>query len=343
MNLHDFWYDLPEELIAHSPPDNRGTSRLMVLNRATGAYENHTFNEIINLLNAGDCIVINDTKVIPARLLGNLESGGAVEVLLHRRLSTNRWEILCRPGKKCRVGKKIIVGNGDIIINIDETVEDGLRNATFEYTENWEYLLDKYGEVPIPHYIKPTMSTEETKERYNTVYAKNNGSVAAPTAGLHFTNEILSELEKKGVKIAHITLHVGIGTFRPVRVDNIIQHSMHSEYYQIEEEQAAKINETKKMGGRVIAIGTTSCRTLESCVDETGQVVHGMGKTGIYIYPGFEFKVIDGLLTNFHLPQSTLIMLVAAFCSIDYIMQAYNAAIIEGYKFYSFGDAMLLV
>ncbi|MCL2016036.1 MAG: tRNA preQ1(34) S-adenosylmethionine ribosyltransferase-isomerase QueA [Defluviitaleaceae bacterium] len=343
MNLQNFWYDLPDKLIANNPPENRDSSRLMLVNRKLGTYEHHTFKDITTLLNANDCLVINDTKVIPARLIGYLETGGKIEILLHRQLTTNRWEILCKPGKKCRVGTAITIGDGDIIAKIDEITEDGLRYATMEYTENWEYLLDKHGDVPLPHYINSTISETEKKERYNTVYAKKDGSVAAPTAGLHFTNEILAELESKGVKIAHITLHVGLGTFRPVKVDNIIQHHMHSEYYQIEEEQAAKINETKKAGGRIIAVGTTSCRTLESCVNEEGQVVHGTGKTSIYIYPGFEFKLIDGLLTNFHLPQSTLIMLVAAFCGLDNIMAAYNAAILEEYRFYSFGDAMLIV
>ncbi|MCL2421978.1 MAG: tRNA preQ1(34) S-adenosylmethionine ribosyltransferase-isomerase QueA [Defluviitaleaceae bacterium] len=339
MTKQDFGYDLPEHLIAQTPILNRAGSRLMKLDRRTGAYEHKMFTDIIDILNPGDCLVINNTKVIPARLRGNLETGGEVELLLHQRIDENRWEVLCKPGRKCQPGTKIIFGNGAIVAEVDAIVEDGLRNVTMTYQGDWDELLDEYGEVPLPPYIKE----EATKDRYNTVYAEHEGSVAAPTAGLHFTDEVLAQIEAKGVEIAKITLHVGLGTFRPVKVDDITEHHMHSEYYKVDESQAAKINRAKEKGCKVIAVGTTSCRTLESCVDDNGRIIAQTGWTDIYIYPGFEFRAIDGLLTNFHLPESTLVMLVSAFCSREHILAAYRAAVEEEYRFFSFGDAMLLV
>ena len=337
MDRRDFSYNLPEHLIAHRPLADRAASRLMLLNRQTGAYEHCMFADIVDILNPGDCLVINNTKVIPARLRGKFESGGEVELLLHQRIDEHRWEVLCKPGRKCQPGTRLIFG--PIVAVVDEIVGDGLRNVTMIYEGDWEELLDQYGEVPLPPYIKE----EAEKDRYNTVYAEHEGSVAAPTAGLHFTDEILEKIEAKGVDIARITLHVGLGTFRPVKADDITEHHMHSEYYRVEEPQAEKINRTHERGGRVIAVGTTSCRTLESCVDAKGRIVPGTGWTDIYIYPGFEFNAIDGLLTNFHLPESTLIMLVSAFCSREHVLAAYEAAIQEEYRFYSFGDAMLLL
>ena len=339
LNKKDFYYNLPEHLIAHTPLAERSASRLMLLNRKTGEYQHKMFTDILDILNPGDCIVINNTKVIPARLNGSLETGGAVEVLLHQRISEDRWEVLCKPGRKCQPGTKIIFGNGAIVATVDDLAEDGLRNVTMTYNGDWDTLLDEHGEVPLPPYIKE----EATKERYNTVYAEHEGSVAAPTAGLHFTEDVLAKLTAKGVDVVQITLHVGLGTFRPVKEDDITKHHMHSEYYKVEEEAAEKINRTKDRGGRVIAVGTTSCRTLESLKDDNGRIIPGAGWTDIYIYPGFEFKAIDGLLTNFHLPESTLIMLVSAFCSREHVLKAYEAATQEEYRFYSFGDAMLLL
>ena len=357
MNRQDFFYALPEHLIAHNPIANRAGSRLMVLNRHTGIYEHKMFTDIVDILQPGDCLVINNTKVIPARLRGNFAGSnesdatvgiglsGEVELLLHQRIDTNRWEVLCKPGRKCQPGTKLIFGNGAIVAEVTEIVDDGLRNVTMSYEGDWDELLDKYGEVPLPPYIKQEnkVSEDAKKERYNTVYAEHEGSVAAPTAGFHFTDEILETLEAKGVDIARITLHVGLGTFRPVKADDITEHHMHSEYYRVDQPQADKINRAKEKGGRVIAVGTTSCRTLESCVDSNGQIVAGTGWTDIYIYPGFEFKAINGLLTNFHLPESTLIMLVSAFSSRENVLTAYEAAITEEYRFFSFGDAMLLL
>ena len=353
MNRQDFAYHLPEHLIAQQPIPNRADSRLMVLNRRTGEYQHRMFKDIVNILNPGDCIVINNTKVIPARLHGRavqdtdevrslndqVRLRGDVEILLHQRIDERRWEVLCKPGKKCQPGAKLVFGNGDIVAEVDSIAEGGLRHVTMHYEGDWDELLDKYGEVPLPPYIK-----EDAKmDRYNTVYAEHEGSVAAPTAGLHFTDEVLGQLEAKGVEIAKITLHVGLGTFRPVKADNITEHHMHSEYYRVEESQADKINRAKANGGRVIGIGTTSCRTLESCVGDDRRIIAQTGWTDIYIYPGFEFRAIDGLLTNFHLPESTLIMLVSAFCSREHVLEAYKAAVEEDYRFFSFGDAMLLV
>ena len=339
MNRQDFSYNLPEHLIAHQPLSDRAASRLMLINRDTGAYEHRMFTDIVDILKPGDCLVINDTKVIPARLRGNLETGGEVEILLHQRIDEHRWEVLCKPGRKCQPGTQLIFGNGAIVAKVDKIVDDGLRNVTMSYEGDWDELLDQYGEVPLPPYIKE----EAEKDRYNTVYAEHEGSVAAPTAGLHFTDEILGQIKAKGVDIVRITLHVGLGTFRPVKADDITEHHMHSEYYRVEEAAAEKINQTKQRGGRVIAVGTTSCRTLESCVDGNGRIIPGTGWTDIYIYPGFEFKAIDGLLTNFHLPESTLIMLVSAICSREHVLAAYEAAIKEEYRFYSFGDACLFI
>ena len=345
MNRKDFAYNLPEHLIAHKPLADRASSRLMLLNRATGKYEHRMFTDIVDILNPGDCLIINDTKVIPARLRGNLETGGDVELLLHQRIDEHRWEVLCKPGRKCKADTKIIFGGGAIIAKVDAIVDDGLRNVTMIYDGDWDELLDQYGEVPLPPYIKEEAKSEksELKDRYNTVYAEHEGSVAAPTAGLHFTDDILEKLKNKGIDIVRITLHVGLGTFRPVKADDITEHNMHSEYYRVEETAAEKINRAKKQKGRVIAVGTTSCRTLESCVDENGYITPGTGWTDIYIYPGFEFKAIDGLLTNFHLPESTLIMLVSAFSDRGHVLAAYQAAIDDEYRFYSFGDAMLIL
>ena len=339
MNKKDFFYELPEHLIAHQPLADRSASRLMLLNRRNGAFEHRMFTDIVDILNPGDCMVINNTKVIPARLRGKLESGGEVELLLHLRIDERRWEVLCKPGRKCQPGSKLIFGDNAIVATVDEIAEDGLRNVTMTYEGNWDELLDKYGEVPLPPYIKE----EADINRYNTVYAQHEGSVAAPTAGLHFTDEILEKIRAKGVQIAQVTLHVGLGTFRPVKADNITEHHMHSEYYRVEESQAEIINCAKERGGRVIAIGTTSCRTLESCVDDSGKIVHGTGWTDIYIYPGFKFRAIDGLLTNFHLPESTLVMLVSAFSSREFIIAAYEEAVKQEYRFFSFGDAMLML
>jgi len=342
MNKSDYSYNLPEQLIAHQPLSNRAGSRLMKLNRRTGEYEHKMFTDIVEILQPGDCLVINNTKVIPARLNGKLETGGEIELLLHQRISEKRWEVLCKPGRKCQVGTKIIFGEGAIVATVDEITADGLRNVTMTYSGDWDELLDKYGEVPLPPYIEQ----EETKsnlDRYNTVYAQHEGSVAAPTAGLHFTDEILEQIKAKGIEVVQITLHVGLGTFRPVKTEDITQHHMHSEYYKVEESAAEKLNNCKKNNGRIIAVGTTSCRTLESCVDENGLIKASTGWTDIYIYPGFEFKAIDGLLTNFHLPESTLIMLVSAFSSREYVLAAYQAAVDAEYRFYSFGDAMILL
>ena len=340
MNRQDFFYELPEHLIAQQPIKDRAASRLMLIDRRTGSYEHRIFKDIQSILRPGDCLVINDTKVIPARLHGTRGSSGAsIEILLHQRLGENRWEALCKPGRKCQIGDKIIIGNGAIIAEVDGILEDGLRSLNMTYDGDWEEILDQYGEMPLPPYIKE----KSEDSRYQTVYAAHEGSVAAPTAGLHFTEEILQKLESNGINIARITLHVGLGTFLPVKADDITKHNMHSEYYRVTSEQADKINNTKENGGRVIAIGTTSCRTLESCVNENGQITPGTGWTDIYIYPGFEYRAIDGLLTNFHLPESTLIMLVAAFCGRENTLAAYQAAVKEEYRFYSFGDAMLIL
>jgi len=339
MNKQDFYYDLPQHLIAQHPTAERDGSRLMLLNRQTGQVQHKMFKDIVSLLNPGDCIVINDSRVIPARLMGT--SGEAqVEMLLHEKLPDGRWTVLTKPGRKAREGDTLVFAGGRLKAHVQELIEDGLRIVSLEYEGDFEQLLVEIGEMPLPHYI--TEKNDNDDERYQTVYATHSGSVAAPTAGLHFTEELLSALEAKGIKIARVTLHVGIGTFRPVKEDDITKHHMHSEYCKIEPETAAVINETKAAGGKVIAIGTTSCRTLESRVDENGKILAGAGKTDIFIFPGFEFKAIDGLLTNFHLPESTLIMLVSAIAGRENVLAAYGEAVKEEYRFFSYGDAMLI-
>jgi len=337
MNKQDFYYDLPKHLIAQTPAAERDGSRLMLLDRKTGQVQHKMFKDIVSLLNPGDCIVINDSKVIPARLLG--QSGDAqVEMLLHERLEDGRWSVLVKPGRKAREGDTLVFAGGRLKAHVQELIEDGLRVVALEHEGDFEPLLEEIGEMPLPHYIEE----KGDDARYQTVYATHSGSVAAPTAGLHFTEEVLKQIEDKGVKIARVTLHVGIGTFRPVKEDDISKHLMHSEYCRVEPETADIINQTKVSGGRVIGIGTTSCRTLESRVDATGKILAGAGKTDIFIFPGFEFKAIDGLLTNFHLPESTLIMLVSAMAGREAVLAAYEEAVREEYRFFSYGDAMLL-
>ena len=338
MNKQDFYYELPEHLIAQHPTAQRDGSRLMGLCRKTGKVEHRQFRDIVAMLNPGDCIVINDSKVIPARLMG--QNGEAqVEILLHERLEDGRWSLLAKPGRKARPGDVLVFAGGRLKARVDEIIEDGLRVVTLEHEGDFEPLLEEIGEMPLPHYIHE----KGDNQRYQTVYATNSGSVAAPTAGLHFTEALMAELEAKGIKIARVTLHVGIGTFRPVKEDDITKHLMHSEYCRVEQETADVINQTKAAGGRVIAIGTTSCRTLESRVDSTGKIIAGAGKTDIFIFPGFEFKAIDGLLTNFHLPESTLIMLVSAMAGREAVLAAYEEAVREGYRFFSYGDAMVII
>ena len=336
----DFYFELPEELIAQDPLEDRSSSRLLVLDKKTGKVEHHIFREITDYLQEGDCLVLNNTKVIPARLLGCKEDTGAtVEVLLLKRRENDVWETLVKPGKKAKPGTRLVFGGGLLKAEVLETVEEGNRLIQFFYEGIFEEVLDKLGEMPLPPYITHKL---QDKNRYQTVYAKYEGSAAAPTAGLHFTNELLAEIEKRGVKIAYVTLHVGLGTFRPVKVDNILEHHMHSEYYQISEEAADLINTTKKNGGKVICVGTTSCRTVESAAQEMGYVKAGCNNTEIFIYPGYEFKVLDALITNFHLPESTLVMLVSALAGRENVLNAYERAIEERYRFFSFGDAMFL-
>lgn len=337
----DYYFDLPEELIAQDPLTDRSKSRLMVLNRKTGEIEHKIFEDIIDYLNPGDCLVVNNTKVIPARLFGVREdTGAAIELLLLKRLSDNTWETLVKPGKKARVGAVINFGEGKLKGEIIDVQEDGNRKIRFDFDGIFEEILDELGQMPLPPYITHKL---EDKNRYQTVYAKYDGSAAAPTAGLHFTNELLDKIKAKGVNIATVTLHVGLGTFRPVKVEDLTDHHMHSEYYFIEEEQAKLISETKKNGGRIIGVGTTSCRTLETVArDHDGEIVPCSGWTDIFIYPGFEFKALDALITNFHLPESTLIMLISAFSEREKVMAAYEEAIKERYRFFSFGDAMFI-
>jgi len=338
MNKQDFYYDLPKHLIAQTPAAERDGSRLMLLNRKTGQVQHRMFKDIVSLLNPGDCIVINDSRVIPARLMG--QNGEAqVEMLLHERLEDGRWSVLAKPGRKAREGDTLVFANGRLKAHVQELIEDGLRVVALEHEGDFEPLLEEIGEMPLPHYIEE----KGDDSRYQTVYATHSGSVAAPTAGLHFTEEVLKAIQDKGVSIARVTLHVGIGTFRPVKEDDISKHHMHSEYCRVEPETADIINKTKAGGGRVIAIGTTSCRTLESRVGKDGKILAGAGKTDIFIFPGFEFKAIDGLLTNFHLPESTLIMLVSAMAGREAVLAAYEEAVGEEYRFFSYGDAMLLV
>lgn len=340
MNLHDFYYELPQELIAQDPLEDRSGSRLLILDRKTGKREHHIFREIIDQLHTGDCLVVNNTKVIPARLIGSREvTGGKVEVLLLKRGEDDVWETLVKPGKKARPGTKISFGDGILKGEVLEVVEDGNRRIRFRYDGIFEEILDQLGQMPLPPYITHQL---KDKNRYQTVYAKHDGSAAAPTAGLHFTPELLWAIRDKGVRIAHVTLHVGLGTFRPVKAEQIEDHHMHSEYYMVEEEQARLINQTKAEGGRIIAVGTTSCRTLESATGTDGRLQAGNGWTDIFIYPGYEFRMVDCLITNFHLPESTLMMLVSALAGREKIMAAYEEAVKERYRFFSFGDAMLI-
>ena len=336
----DFYFDLPEELIAQDPLEDRTSSRLLKLNKNTGVVEHHVFRDIVDYLHEGDCLVLNNTKVIPARLLGEREGTGAhVEVLLLKRHEGDVWETLVKPGKKCRPGSRLSFGDGLLKAEVLEMVEEGNRLIHFEYEGIFEEVLDKLGEMPLPPYITHKL---QDKNRYQTVYAKYEGSAAAPTAGLHFTKDLLEKIEKKGVKIAYVTLHVGLGTFRPVKEENILDHHMHSEYYQVSEEAAQLINETKKNGGRIVCVGTTSCRTVESASTPDGVIHAGCDNTEIFIYPGYKFKILDCLITNFHLPESTLVMLVSALAGKDNVLAAYDEAVREKYRFFSFGDAMFV-
>ena len=341
MKTSDFYYDLPEELIAQDPLEDRTASKLLVLDRKTGAVKHKIFSDVIDYLNKGDCLVINNTRVIPARLIGEKEgTGGKVEVLLLKRRANDVWETLVKPGKKLKPGAKITFGDGRLRAEVLEVVEEGNRLVIFHYEGIFEEILDSLGEMPLPPYITHKL---EDKEMYQTVYAKFDGSAAAPTAGLHFTKELLNKIEEKGIKIASITLHVGLGTFRPVKVDDVNNHHMHTEWYEVNAEAADIINETKRNGGRVICVGTTSCRTIESVADENGYMKAKTGETDIFIYPGYKFKVMDGLITNFHLPESTLVMLVSAFAGKENVLAAYETAVKERYRFFSFGDAMILI
>ena len=342
MKTSDFYYDLPKELIAQDPLEDRSSSRLLHLSPADGVIEHRHFKDILDYLQPGDTLVINDTKVIPARLYGHRSiTGGVVEILLLKRKTDDVWECLVKPGKKARSGSVIEFGEEGLLTGmITDVLEDGNRLIKFSYEGIFEEILDRLGEMPLPPYITHKL---KDKNRYQTVYAKNEGSAAAPTAGLHFTRELLESVKEKGVHIAHVTLHVGLGTFRPVKSDSVEEHHMHSEFYVVEEDQAELINRTRQDGGRIIAVGTTSCRTLESASTEDGLLKSGSGWTDIFIYPGYRFKMIDGLITNFHLPESTLLMLVSAFAGKENIMHAYEEAVRERYRFFSFGDAMLIL
>ena len=340
MKTSDFYFDLPQELIAQDPLEERSASRMLILDKNTGATRHENFKNIINYLKPGDCLVLNNTKVLPARLLGVKEdTGAAVEVLLLRRRSGDVWETLVKPGKKLRPGAKVSFGDGLLRAEILEIEAEGNRLVRFFYDGIFEEVLDRLGEMPLPPYITHKL---QDKNRYQTVYARYDGSAAAPTAGLHFTEELLHEIEEKGVKLAYVTLHVGLGTFRPVKVENILEHHMHSEYYQITAEAAETINEAKRSGCRVICVGTTSCRTVESAADENGLLQACSGNTEIFIYPGYRFKVLDCLITNFHLPESTLVMLVSALAGREHVLEAYREAVEERYRFFSFGDVMLV-
>lgn len=340
MKTSDFYYDLPQELIAQTPLSDRSSSRLLVLNKESGGIEHKHFYDIENLLNPGDCLVLNDTRVLPARLYGVKEgSGGKIEFLLLNRISRDRWEVILKPGKKAKPGAKFVFGDGLLRAEIIETVNDGNRIVEFSYDGVFENILDKLGEMPLPPYITEKL---RDKERYQTVYSKNDGSAAAPTAGLHFTKELLEKISAKGVKLAYVTLHVGLGTFRPVKVDDVENHKMHSEFYIINEETASVINETKKNGGRIVSVGTTSSRVLETVADENGFLKAQTGRTDIFIYPPYKFKAVDALITNFHLPESTLLMLVSALAGSENIRKAYAEAVEQRYRFFSFGDAMFI-
>ena len=341
MKTSDFYYDLPKELIAQTPVEPRDSSRLLLLGRTSGKIEHKHLYDIIDSLNEGDCLIANDSRVLPARIYGiKEETGASVEFLLLKQITGNRWETLCKPGKKAKVGARFSFGDGIMTAQVVEVKDDGNRVVDFDCDENFFATLDKIGQMPLPPYITEKL---EDKERYQTVYSHELGSAAAPTAGLHFTEELMDRIRAKGVKIAYVTLHVGLGTFRPVKVDDVTKHKMHSEHYEIPEETAKIINETKQNGGRVIAVGTTTCRTLESVATMYGEIKPCHGFTDIFIYPGYTFKAIDGLITNFHLPESTLIMLVSAFAGYDNIMNAYKTAVEEKYRFFSFGDAMAIL
>ncbi|MCX7773757.1 MAG: tRNA preQ1(34) S-adenosylmethionine ribosyltransferase-isomerase QueA [Clostridia bacterium] len=341
MNLKDFWYDLPERLIAQNPLEKRDMSRLLVLNRNEDSLEHRHFKDLTDYLEEGDCLVINNTRVLPARLLGEKEgSGGRIEFVLLKRMETDVWEVMLRPGRKAKPGSRFVFGNGLLKAEVIALAEEGNRTVRFSYEGIFEEILDKVGVMPLPPYIHATL---EDRERYQTVYSKINGSAAAPTAGLHFTPELFARLKEKGVKVVEVTLHVGLGTFRPVKTENILEHHMHKEAYFITPEACEAINETKAQGKRVIAVGTTSVRVLETSANDAGTVLPGEGETDIFIYPGYRFKAVDALITNFHLPESTLIMLVSAFAGKDRVMEAYREAIANEYRFFSFGDAMLIV
>lgn len=341
MKTSDFYFDLPKELIAQDPLEDRASSRLLMVDKNTGETKHEIFRNIVDYLYPGDCLVLNNTKVLPARLLGQKEdTGAAVEILLLKRRDKDVWETLVKPGKKMRPGAKVVFGDGRLRAEVIDVMEEGNRLVRFAYEGIFEEVLDSLGEMPLPPYITHKL---QDKNRYQTVYAKYDGSAAAPTAGLHFTAELLDQIEKKGVKLAYVTLHVGLGTFRPVKADDISEHHMHSEYYQITAEAARTINETKENGGRIICVGTTSCRTIESAADENGRLKECCGDTEIFIYPGYQFKVLDCLITNFHLPESTLVMLVSALAGREHVLCAYEEAVREKYRFFSFGDAMFIV
>lgn len=341
MKVTDYYFDLPQEQIAQDPLEDRSSSRLLVLDKETGEYSHHVFREITEFLKPGDCLVLNNTKVIPARLFGEKEGTQAkIEILLLKRKENDVWETLVKPGKKAKVGTKIIFGGGLLVGEVIDIVEEGNRLIQFTYEGIFEEILDQLGQMPLPPYITHQL---KDKNRYQTVYAKYDGSAAAPTAGLHFTPELLQQVKDMGVDIAEVTLHVGLGTFRPVKVDNILEHHMHSEFYMVTQEAADKINNAKKSGHRVICVGTTSCRTIESAADENGMLKESSGWTEIFIYPGYQFKVLDCLITNFHLPESTLLMLVSALAGREHVLAAYEEAVKEGYRFFSFGDAMLIL
>ncbi len=336
----DFNYELPKELIAQDPLEDRASSRLMLLDKQTGKTEDHVFREIIDYLNPGDSLVLNDTKVIPARLMGTKpDTGAAVEVLLLKRLEDDCWETLVKPGKKARVGTKLTFGDGSLTAEVVDILDEGDRKIKFYYDGIFEEVLDRLGEMPLPPYITHKL---QDPNMYQTVYARYEGSAAAPTAGLHFTKELLKEIEAKGIDVIYVTLHVGLGTFRPVKEENVLEHHMHSEYYNVTPDAARRINETHKRGGRVVCVGTTSCRTLESAADDNGMIQAGCDNTEIFIYPGYKFKVMDALITNFHLPESTLVMLVSALAGRENILKAYETAVDEKYRFFSFGDAMFI-
>ena len=340
MKTSDFKFDLPQELIAQVPIEDRASSRLMVLDKETGNIEHKVFRDIIEFLNPGDCLVLNNTRVIPARLIGEkLETGGKIEFLLLKRTEEDTWQALVKRGKRAKVGTKFSFGNGKLIGEVVDLSDEGSRIIKFHYDGIFEEILDELGNMPLPPYITARL---DEKERYQTVYSKHNGSAAAPTAGLHFTEELLNKIKEKGVDIAFVTLHVGLGTFRPVKVEDVLNHKMHSEYYMVSQEAADKINRAKENGKNVICVGTTSCRTIESACNEDGKMKETSGWTEIFIYPGYKFKVLDKLITNFHLPESTLIMLVSAICGKDNVLNAYNEAVKERYRFFSFGDAMII-